>query len=256
MARRLENLLDGTGSGSPNLGDTPRLTMPVQTPNASLPGSAPAPGAAPAAGAPVGPGLQGPYFQPGSGNDASSALAALDASHPKSEVPQFDDAFFGQLRNTLSGVVSGRDVPFTANLIRALKGNAMATAKDAATVGASEANSDALRRGVFRSAAGVNDAAAARDRAAASGVAATSQIDAQAAQANYNARMQGIQQGKALLDQLAERIRAREALGVDVSKARADLMLAYDRISAAERSEANQLNAALERQIVGATMGV
>ena len=254
MALRFENLLDGTG-GSPNLGDTPRTTQPVPAPTTTVPGSAPAPGAAPAAGAPVGPGLQGPYFQPGAGGDSSSALSALNSSGPKSEVPQFDDQFFGQLRNTLSGVISGRDVPFTANLIRALKGNAMATAKDAATVGASEANSDALRRGVFRSAAGVNDAAAARDRAAASGVAATSQIDAQAAQANYNARMAGIQQGKALLDQLAERIRAREALGVDVSKARADLMLAYDRITAAERAQHNELNAALERQLIGGTMG-
>lgn len=246
MATKYEDLLNGTSPG----------TMPVQAPNTSLPapGAAPAPGSAPAP-SPVGPGLQGPYFQPGAGNDASSGLSALASAGPNRPVPEFDERFFGQLRNTLSGVVSGRDVPFTDRIIRGLKGNAFAAARDQAATGVAEATSDSLRRGVYRSAAGVNDAAAARDRAAAQGVAATANIDSQAAQANFNARMSAIQQGKALLDQLAERIRSQEALGVDVARARADLMLAYDRISAAERQQHNDLNAALERQIIGGQMG-
>lgn len=225
----------------------------LPNPAAAGTGSATAP-AAGAATAPIGPGMQGPYFAPGTG-DPGSAISALERGRPAAPVPEFDDKFFGQLRNTLSGVVSGRDVPFTQQVIRGLKGGAYANAKDAAAVGVRAANSDALRRGVFRSAAGVNDAAAARDRASAQAVAATSNIDAQAAQANYNARMQGIQQGKALLDQLAERIRSAQAMGLDVSKAQAELMLGYDRITSAERMQHNELNAALERQLIGGAMG-
>lgn len=252
MALRYEDLLGEGGLG--NAGTQPLPTgpsLPSPSPSASAP-AAPAPGAA---AAPIAPGLQGPYFQPGAGNDASAGLSALSSAGPNRPVPQFDDQFFGQLRNTLSGVVSGRDVPFTDRIIRGLKGNAFAAARDQAEVGAADAASDSLRRGVYRSAAGVNDAAAARDRASAQGVAATANIDAQAAQANFNARMSAIQQGKALLDQLAERIRSQEALGVDVARARADLMLGYDRIAAAERQQHNDLNAALERQIIGGQMG-
>jgi hypothetical protein len=44
-------------------------------------------------------------------------------------------------------------------------------------------------------------------------------------------------------------------MGMDTAKARADLMLAYDRITSAEKAQHNELNAALERQLIGGTMG-
>lgn len=222
----------------------------------SLPSATPAAAAAPGApDAPIGPGMQGPYFQPGEGGSAAAGLSTLESGSPKRPVPTFDQGFFNQMRNTLSGMISGRDVPFTDAIIRGAKGNAWAASHDAAAQGVSQANQDSLRRGVFRSAAGVNDAAAARDRAAQGAVAATANIDTQAAQANYSARAQAIQQGKALLDQLAQRIQSAEALGVDVSRQKAELMLAYDRITSAERMQHNDLNAALERQIVGGQYG-
>lgn len=257
MVLRYEDMMGPGGStaGPMQPGGQPPPSVADPTPGETSPGNAPPAASAPGAGEPVGPGLQGPYFAPGSGNDASAGLSYLDEGRPRGNVPKFDEAFFGQLRGGLQGVISGRDVPFSQQVIRGLKGSAWAQAKDAGAAGARASDQDALRRGIFRSGNAANNAAAARSAADRSAVAATTGIDATAAQANFNARMGAIAQGKTLLDQLAERIARAEALGQDVAKAKAQLAFGYDQIASAERQQHNDLNAALERQLIGSTMG-
>lgn len=236
------------GLGQPN----------TQLPDSAVGGGNGAPDSASTPSAPdepIGPGLAGPYFQPGSGSgmDASSVIA--QAGGHRLPIPKWDEALSGRLRSSVMDLISGRNKPFTPDVVAALKRNAFAAASGQAQAGVRAANRDALNRGIFRSGVGVGGADRARDRAAQNFSNATAEVDTTAAQQNFAAQMEGIKKGKELLDQLAQRIQSMAALGQDTTRLQADLALGYDRIAAAERQQHNDLNAAMEQTIVRGSLG-
>lgn len=241
-------LLDSRDPRNPGAGVANTGTPVAGANNPSLPGSPSSPDEPPPQG------LTGPYFQPSSGSAPGGDVRSLRGNRLPLE--SADPDFNNMLKQSISRIISGRDVPYTPGVISKLKGNALAAARGQVGANVAAADRDSLQRGVYRSSIAADRVASANTQAAQAFTNATAEVDSTAALANYNARMEGLSKGREWLDSLSREIQARAGLNIGVDQLTSELNLAYQRLSSQERLQANDLLGAMERMLLGAGLEV
>lgn len=138
----------------------------------------------------------------------------------------------GQIKNYLSGVLNGKNLPFGPDQIAALTAQAKANTSGAASAASQAARDEAVRRGVFRSPFAARAESDIQRSAASQFTQQATGIQLQAVQQNYNARMAALDRMEKWLDNLRSFAAQMDANSSQREEAIAQIALGYANIAA------------------------
>lgn len=176
-------------------------------------------------------------------NRQAAASASASAGGPKAagggaagaSPVSAEDALYKELQDHFRSVYSGKMKRFSPELLAQMKDDVFRTAEGGRAASEDAARRDAVRRGIFRSGIPTGAIMEAGNRALAERSRGVTDINIQAEQADYQAKVDALQSQRALLDSKWQHVAQMDKNSADRQAAEASLRLGYAKIASEEK---------------------